>query len=153
MSNYFSIPELEQLQSFEGRVLKRVLYHHWVNRIKPGEAFEFLDMVELAFDEGNLVFGTSEENDGICPLPGYDVETARLRLLHEFGGKIDLRTVDMTHDPLWLLAPGQPLHSIELVKDREGLYRNDCLMLDFDKEKMEVRLGVEGLIVEPFEDI
>jgi len=149
-ANYFSIDELKDLQACEGKVLKKVVYHQWVNKIKPEESFEFLDKLELVFHEGRLVLSGTEDNDAIRTLPDFDIEDSRLRLLHEFGGRIDMRSQEMTHNPLWMMAAGQTLESIELVKEGD-LYRNDCLMLNFGEEKLEVRLNVEGLLVEPFE--
>jgi hypothetical protein len=153
ISNYFSVDELQALQELEGQLLKQVVYHNWVNKINPAEQFEFLDKLELVFHNGRIVFAANEDNSGIGIVPDFDGEAARLRLLHEFNGKIDLRSDDMTFNPLWVLTAGKTMYSIELVKDREGLYRNDCLLLNFGEEKLEVRLNMEGLLVEPFEDV
>ncbi|TND03193.1 MAG: hypothetical protein FD123_3976 [Bacteroidetes bacterium] len=141
------------MKQAEGHKLGCVLYHEWVNKTNPGETLEFLDKLELLFDDGRLVFGTSENGEAICLYPAYDAESARLRLLHEFGGKIDIRSDDMSSNALWEIATGRRLESVEIAREKNGTYRNDCLMLDFEGERLEIRLGMDGLIVEPFEDV
>lgn len=152
MSAYFSIEELQQLKEAEGRRLGCILYHEWVNKTTPGERLEFLYRLELLFDDGRLVLGADDENERIRLFPSFDAESAHLRLLHEFGGKIELRTDNMSENELWAPANNRILENVELVKEK-NFYRNDCLLLDFEGEKLEIRLGMEGLIVEPFEDV
>ncbi|GAB4143142.1 MAG: hypothetical protein Fur0041_18260 [Bacteroidia bacterium] len=155
MSAYFSFEELKALKNTEHKKLTTVFYHNWLNKANPHEAFEFTDKIELRFEDGSrLVVGTSDETEQAIALdPDFDAEKRKLMLLHEFNGKIDQRSVDMTGNPLWSFAAGQTLLQIALVKEEENLYRNDAMLLDFGDEKLEIRPGMDGLIVEPFEDI
>jgi hypothetical protein len=154
MSNYFTWEELRQMKAVEGKRLQRVIYHYWQNVAKVGEAFEFLHRLELEFtDNGKLILGSSEETEGALALyMDFDAEQQHLLLLHEFGGKLGIRSADLSPNELWAPAIGQALVVCGLVKEGES-YRTDAMLLDFGDEKLELRADVEGLIVEPFEDV
>lgn len=154
MGHYFSYDELKQFKAIEGQRLSRVIYHYWQNKTKPEEAFEFLDKLELAFAEGGkLILSTSDETEGAMVLAmDFDAEKQHLLLLHEFGGKLGMRSADLTDNALWEAAAGKILTSCQLVNEG-GSYRNDTVLLNFGKEQLEVRPNVEGLLVEPYEDV
>lgn len=156
MSAYFSYEDLMALKGIEQKTLSRVYYNNWQNKSRPGDMFEFLDKLELHFTDGSRIVLASSETDepGISLAPGFDAEKSRLLLLHEFGGKIDYSQEDMTDNPLWSPVKNRIIRMVGLVDDGENTYRNDSVLLDFgDGEMLEVRPGVEGLIVEPFEDV
>ncbi len=155
MPEYFSFEDLDALKSLEKRKLSRVLYHYWVNKTKPGEIFEFLDKLELGFSDGTKVVlsANEEEPAGIFIVRDYDGEKDRLMLLHEFGGRIDMRSEDLADNALWAPVVGRTLEAVGVVDDGDNCFRNDAVLLDFGEEKMEIHPGMEGLIAEPFEDV
>jgi hypothetical protein len=154
MSNYFNWDDLKQLKAVEGHTLNRVIYHYWQNVANPGEAFEFLDKLELEFSEGKkLIIGTSEETEAALALAmDFDAEKQHFLLLHEFGGKLGMRSADLSQNDLWTPVLNHTLQSCDLVKEGDS-YRTDAILLNFGEEKLEVRPNVEGLLVEPFEDV
>lgn len=156
MSTYFTYEDLVALKGLEKKKLTGVVYNYWQNKTKPGEAFEFLDKLELKFSDGShIVLSTTEDdnNPGIVVVRDFDFEKSRLMLLHEFGGKIDMRMEDLTQNPLWTPAIGKTLAVVGLVDDGEQSYRNDAIMLDFGDEKLEIHPAFEGLMVEPYEEV
>jgi hypothetical protein len=155
MSAYFSHEDLVLLKGLEHKKLARVVYHNWLNKTKPEEPFEFLDKLELKFDDGQIVVLSANEEDepGIFIVKDFDAEKNKLLLLHQFGGLIDMNSEDLTDNPLWSLVTGKTIRTVELVDDGEESYRNDAVLIDFDGEKMEIHPGMEGLIVEPYDDI
>jgi len=152
---YFSFEDLRDLKAIEKRKLSRVYYHYWQNKTNPGEPFEFLDKLELKFSDGSCIVLSATEDDtpGIVVMRDYDAEKNRLMLLHQFGGRIDLRTEELTDNPLWSLLVGKLLETVGVVDDGDNCYRNDAVLLDFGDEKMEIHPALEGLIAEPYEEV
>lgn len=155
MSTYFETEELFTLKAAENKTLARVIYHIWQNKIQPEETFEFLDKLELVFTDGKKLFlSASEESPpGIIVLKDFDAEKNRLLLLHEFQGKIDHVSQDLTENDLWSLMIGKKLYRVGVIDEGDNCYLNDAVLLDFGDEKMEIHPGVEGLIVEPYENV
>lgn len=156
MSTYFSYEDLITLKDQEHKKLLQVVYYNWQNKSNPADMFEFLDKLELHFEGGTKIIlaGSEDEEPGIYIVRDFDAEKTRLLLLHQFNGKIDYREDDMTDNPLWSLVKNQKLLMVGLVDDGENTYRNDSVLLSFaNGEKLEIRPGVEGLIVEPYEEV
>lgn len=155
MEGYFSHKELTALTSTSGKTLRSVLYHYWQNKTNAGEIFEFIDKVELGFtDNSRIVFATNTEDEGgMCIPDDFDAEKEKLLLLKDFGGKIDMRTTEAVSTELWREAAGKKILEIQLVDDGENTYRNDAALLSFGELKIEIRPGVEGLLVELFEEV
>lgn len=156
MKAYFSHEDLLSLKEQENKKLVRVVYHNWQNKSRPEETFEFLDKLELGFADGSqIILATSEDNEpGIYVSRDFDSEKTRLLLLHEFKGQIDYQSEDMTDNPLWAPVKDCILKMVGLVDDGENTYRNDSVLLSFDNgEQLEILPGMEGLIVEPFEEV
>ncbi len=153
MSEYFSYDHLKQLKASEGRVLKNVLYHNWINNTNANDRFEFTDKIELQF-EGHTIVITVPETDesGLTLADNFDGEKYKLQLLHEFGGKIDIRTDNMNSNILWSQAVGHKLNTLGVVHEGDNVYSNAAIVLDFGKEKLELRPGMDGVIVEPYEE-
>lgn len=153
MPDYFSYDHLKQLKAAEGRVLKNVLYHNWINNTNANDRFEFLDKLELQF-EGHTVVITVPETDegGLTLADGFDGEKYRLQLLHEFGGKMDLRTDNMNDNVLWENAVNRKLIKLGVVHEGDNVYSNSNVLLDFGEEQLEVRPGIDGVIIEPYEE-
>ena len=155
MSEYFNFEDLTALKSLEKKTLSRVIYHNWLNKINPQEIFEFLDKLELIFsDKTKIVLSASEETPpGIFIEKDFDAEKNKLLLLHQFSGKIDFQSEELTDNPLWKILIGKKLLKVGVVDEGDNCYLNDAVLLDFGDEKMEIHPGVEGLIAEPWEDI
>jgi hypothetical protein len=153
MSEYFSYEHLKQLKAAEGHVLKNVLYHNWINTMNPNDRFEFLDKLELQFDGYSVVI-TSQEDDesGLTLQEDFDGEKYRLTLLHEFGGKIDIRTDNMNSNVLWENAVNKKLLKLGVAHEGDNVYSNKAIMLDFGDEQLEILPGMDGVIVEPYEE-
>lgn len=153
MSEYFSHNHLKQLKASEGRVLKNVLYHNWVNKFSSEERFEFIDKIELQFTDHNIVITVPEtEEVGLTLADDFDAEKYRLMLLHEFGGKIDIQTENMNGNVLWENAVNKKLVKLGVVHEGDNVYSNKTIMLDFGDEQLEILPGIDGVIVEPYEE-
>jgi hypothetical protein len=155
MATYFDTEDIFDLKAAERKTLKSVIYHIWQNKFKTGETFEFLDKLELIFtDNSRLVLSASEDNEpGIIVVRDFDAEKNRLLLLHEFGGKIDHVSEDLSSNALWEPMIGRKLESVGVVDEGDNCYLSDALLLDFGNEKMEIHPGMEGLIAEPYENV
>jgi len=154
MSEYFSHDHLKKLKAAEGHVLKNVIYHNWINKTKPGEQFEFLEKLELDFGTYKLVITVPEElEDALTLADDFDAEKQHLILLHEFGGKIDLRSDNMNSNVLWEHAIGHKLITLGLMHEGDNVYSNKSIMLDFGTEKLEIRPGMDGVMVEPLDEV
>ncbi|MEO5641930.1 MAG: hypothetical protein ABIQ40_01290 [Bacteroidia bacterium] len=155
MGTYFETEELFELKAVEQKTLSRVIYHLWQNKINPEETFEFLDKLELIFTDGKKLFLSASEDTppGIIVLKDFDAEKNRLLLLHEFQGKIDHTSEELTENGLWAILVGQKLLKVGVIDEGDNCYLNDAVLLDFGDEKMEIHPGVEGLIVEPYENV
>jgi hypothetical protein len=153
--HHFTFEELQVLKSAESKKLKDVYYHYWQNKTVAGEYFEFVDRIELHFEGGiRMVLFASEDVEGAMHVDfDFDAEKRKLLLLHEFGGKIDQRTEHMNTNGLWEPAIGKVTTSVGVVKEKNNQYRNDAILFKFENEELEVRTNVEGLLVEPFENI
>jgi hypothetical protein len=156
MASYFSFDDLLALKAMEKKKLSKVIYHYWQNKTRPEELFEFLDKLELHFGNGeSIILTTNEEVEpGIQVARDFDPEKSRLMLLHEFDGKIDMRSEDLTDNPLWEPAVGKTILMVGVVDDGDECFRNDAILLNFgDGEMLEIHPGIEGLIVEPYEEV
>lgn len=153
MSDYFSYDHLKKLKATEGHVLKNVIYHNWINKANANDRFEFLDKLELQFDDLTIVFTVPETDEaGLILADDFDGEKYRLQLLHEFGGKIDIRSDNMNSNVLWENAIGKKLITMGVVHEGDNVYSNSSALLDFGDEQLEVRPGIDGVIIEPFEE-
>ncbi|CAN5245340.1 hypothetical protein BH09BAC5_BH09BAC5_28080 [soil metagenome] len=155
MDSYFETEELLQLKAVENKTLARVFYHLWQNKIDPQETFEFLDKLEMVFTDDTRIFLGANEDlvPGIIVVKDFDAEKNRLMLLHEFQGKIDYATAELTGNGLWALMVGKKLKKVGVIDEGDNCYLNDAVLLDFGTDKMEIHPGVEGLIVEPYEEV
>jgi hypothetical protein len=151
---HFSGQDLLKLKEAEGKKLTGVIYHNWINKSNPNELFEFLEKLELRFDRGSLVITVPEtEEDGLQVAHDFDAEKQRLLLLHEFNGKIDIRSDEMSNNVLWENAINKTLHSIRLVHENGTEFSNASILLDFGDEQLEIRPGMDGVIVEPYDEV
>lgn len=153
MPEYFSYSHLKQLKATEGHVLKNVVYHNWINKTNSSDRFEFLDKLELQFEDKKIVITVPESDEpGLVLADDFDAEKYRLMLMHEFGGKIDIRSDNMNTNALWENAVGKKLLTLGVVHEGDNVYSNSAVLLDFGDEKLEVRPGIDGVIIEPYEE-
>jgi hypothetical protein len=154
MSEYFSHEHLKKLKSAEGHVLKNVVYHTWINKSNPNEVFEFTEKLELDFGDVKLFLTVPEtDENGLTLADDFDAEKQRLMLLHEFNGKIDLRSDNMNSNVLWENAFNKKLITLGVVHEGDNLYSNSSVLLDFGDEQLEIRPGMDGVIVEPYDEV
>jgi hypothetical protein len=154
MSEYFSHPHLLKLKSAEGKTLRNVVYHNWINKSNPADVFEFLEKLELDFGDLKLILTVPETDEaGITLADDFDAEKNRLMLLHEFNGKIDARSDNMNSNVLWENAVNKKLNTLGVVHEGDNLYSNSSVLLDFGDEKLEIRPGMDGVIVEPYDEV
>lgn len=153
MSEYFSNDNLKQLKACEGRILKNVVYHNWLNKTDSNERFEFLDKLELEF-EGHTIFITVPETEepGLILADDFDAEKYRLLLLHQFGGKIDIQSVIMNAHPFWEPAVGKKLVTMGVVHEGDNVYTNKVIVLDFGEHKLEITPGIDGIMIDYWEE-
>lgn len=153
MAEYFSYDHLKQLKAAEGRVLKNVLYHMWINKTDSNERFEFLDKLELQF-ENHTIFITAAETDepGLTLADDFDVEKYRLMLLHEFGGKIDIKSENMNNNVFWKNAVHKKLNKLGVTHEGDNVYSNKAIMLDFGEDQLEITPGIDGVMVDHYEE-
>jgi len=145
----FRLEELEQLQTFENQILEQVNYYFWINQSElDAPPYRFLFFLELVFADLRSLLLTSGEDSTAMRVSTADelVKTAEaLRALHD---KIIIQRVAAENFPLWEGVQGKILSAIQLSKNEEGLYANDALLLNFDAQKILVRLSrKEGLEV------
>ncbi len=153
MSEYFSYDHLKQLKAAEGRVLKNVLYHLWINKTDSNERFEFLDKLELQFEGHNLIITASETDEaGLTLADDFDGEKYRLMLLHEFGGKIDIQSESMNTNALWENAVNKKLIKLGVAHEGDNIYSNKAIMLDFGDTQLEITPGIDGVMVDYYEE-
>lgn len=153
MSEYFSYDHLKKLKACEGRVLKNVFYHLWINKTDSNERFEFLDKLELQF-EGHTIFIAAAETDeaGLMLADDFDVEKYRLMLLHEFGGKIDIKSENMNNNVLWENTINKKLIKLGVAHEGDNVYSNKAIMLDFGDAQLEIIPGIDGVMVDYYEE-
>lgn len=154
MSEYFSYTHLKQLKATEGHVLKNVVYHNWINKTNSSDRFEFLDKLELQFDDKKIVITVPESDEpGLILADDFDAEKYRLTLLHEFGGRIDIRSDNMNDNVLWEEVIGNKLVKLGVMHEGDNVYSNSSILLDFGGgAALEVRPGIDGVIIEPYEE-
>lgn len=154
MASHFSGKELQELKGAEGKTLQNVTYHNWINKSNPNEVFEFLEKLELHFGNSKIVITVPDsEEDGLQLANDFDAEKQRLLLLHEFNGKIDLRSDNMNSNVLWENAVNRKLNAVRFINEGDNLYSNSSVLLDFGDEKLEIRPGMDGVIVEPYDEV
>ncbi len=145
----FRLEELEQMQSFENQTLEQVNYYFWVNQLESETMpLNFLFFLELVFTNLRSLLLTSGEDSEAIRVSNAEelVKTAEvLRALHN---RIVIQRVGAENFPLWADVQGKVLTTIQLSKNAQGLYANDALLLNFDAQKILVRLSQrEGLEV------
>lgn len=145
----FRLEELEQMQTFENQVLSQVNYYFWINQAEAdAPPNRFLFFLELVFEDlRSLLLSSGEDSEAIRVSSAEElVKTAEaLRTLHN---QIVIQRVAAEDFPLWTGIQGKILSAIRLAKNEQGLYANEVLLLDFNDQKIMVRLSrQEGLEV------
>ena len=145
--SYFTPYDLDQLRSLEGKRLEKVLYTIWKNLAHPDGTFEVLEWVELLLGDGTVVgFTTDEEAEGIL-LGVLDFGLEKQRVKHQFGGQVALERVDMGPSPTWQPLMGRRITAVGLLPTEAGGYPSSLVHLIFGKQRVELALNQEGLLV------
>ncbi len=141
----FQREAVELFQSLENETLAAVHYYPWLNLGAQAHAqpYRFLLGLELVFESGqSLLLCSGEDSEAIQVVsPESLLETARK--LQELHGQPTIQRLSRSAQGFWPQFLGKPLHSIQLSRHENGLYRNDALLLDF---------GTAGVVVELLED-
>jgi len=152
----FLFNELQHLQAIEGKTLNTVIYQIWRNRANPAHPFDFIDKIELIFNDGpSVMLGVSEEALGITVnQQGDDTEKRKNDLLKEFQGRITMHVVPMNNTELWSPTIQQLIEHVKLEKLSNGTYSNEAVLLEFQNHYfIEIRYHDDGLIAEFYEDV
>ena len=152
----FLFNELQHLQAIEGKTLNTVIYQIWRNRANPAHPFDFIDKIELIFNDGpSVMLGVSEEALGITVnQQGDDTEKRKNDLLKEFQGRITMHVVPMNTTELWSPTIQQLIEHVKLEKLSNGTYSNEAVLLEFQNHYfIEIRYHDDGLIAEFYEDV
>jgi hypothetical protein len=154
----FTFEELKKLSALEGKKIADVIYHKWINKADPSQAYEFIDKLQIGFSDGsNIVLTAGEESDGLRILEEYNVTKDILMLEEQFEGKITIRSFRANKSEHFKDVMELPISSVQLSKDGDQ-YLADAIVFEFDKgsgplERRLVALSPEeGIIVDYFED-
>ncbi len=150
---HFTKSEVEQLTSLEGKTLESVHYHHWVNRAKPNQPLDFVEYIELRFDNDAPLFLHAPEELMAIQLVIVDVDAKQKELNEQFKGVIQLQTEDARNLAEWRDAIKKPLLKTELIKDSTKSYVNDVIYFKFADHAVEIFPNVEGIGVDIYEEV
>jgi hypothetical protein len=64
-----------------------------------------------------------------------------------------MRSDNMNSNVLWENVVNKKLIVLGVVHEGDNLYSNSSVLLDFGDEKLEIRPGMDGVIVEPYDEV
>ncbi len=148
----YSKEELSLLLGMEGKSIRQVLYHQWLNTSDPAAIMHFIDYIELRFtDQTKILFHRPDEEERISPLTEVDLATLNAALLKEFNGKLKYVSKDFSDTLLWKDFIGKPISAVLLDEEEPGLYTTEALVLEAGETKVLIGLSMgEGLEAGPF---
>lgn len=113
----------------EGKSIKEVLYHFWVNKAIPAEEMRFLEYIEIRFQEGLLLIITKEEEAGDLQVTtGIDVRKTNESLKKEFNGLIQYDSRIATNSLVWKPLLGDKIVSVQM-EEEDGLFLGETVLL------------------------
>ena len=126
---YLSTEQLASFKQMEGKSIKEVLYHFWVNKATPAEEFRFLEYIEIKFQEElHLIITKEEEVGDLNVTSGIDIKKTNETLKKEFSGLIQYDSRIATNSLVW-----KPLLGIKIVnvqmEEEEGLFLGETVLL------------------------
>ncbi len=139
--------ELALLQGMEGKYIKKVIYHYWVNKTDSVDPLHFIDYMEINFeDQSKIVLHRPDGEERITPLPNINLKELHQEVLTQFKGKIGYVSKDYTQDEVWKDLLGKKINAVLLDEDEPGIYTTEALVLETDDTKVLIGLSMqEGL--------
>lgn len=126
---YLSTEQLASFKQMEGKSIKEVLYHFWVNKAIPAEEMRFLEYIEIRFQEGLLLIITKEEEAGDLQVTtGIDVRKTNESLKKEFNGLIQYDSRIATNSLVWKPLLGDKIVSVQM-EEEDGLFLGETVLL------------------------
>lgn len=126
---YLSTEQLASFKQMEGKSIKEVLYHFWVNKAIPAEELRFLEYIEIRFQEGLLLIITKEEDSGDLQVTtGIDLRKTNEKLKEEFNGLIQYDSRIGTNSLVWKPLLGDKIVSVQM-EEEDGLFLGETVLL------------------------
>ncbi len=126
---YLSTEQLASFKQMEGKSIKEVLYHFWVNKAIPAEELRFLEYIEIRFQEGLLLIITKEEDSGDLQVTtGIDLRKTNEKLKEEFNGLIQYDSRIGTNSLVWKPLLGDKIKSVQM-EEEDGLFLGETVLL------------------------
>ncbi len=126
---YLSTEQLASFKQMEGKSIKEVLYHFWVNKAIPAEEMRFLEYIEIRFQEGlHLIITKEEEAGDLQVTTGIDVRKTNESLKKEFNGLIQYDSRIATNSLVWKPLLGDKIVSVQM-EEEDGLFLGETVLL------------------------
>ncbi len=126
---YLSTEQMASFKQIEGKSIKEVLYHFWVNKAIPAEELRFLEYIEIRFQEGlHLVITKEEEVGDLQVVSGIDLRKTNETLKDEFIGLIKYDSFRATNSLVWKPFLGDKIVSVQM-EEEEGLFLGETVLL------------------------
>lgn len=130
---YLSTEQMASFKQMEGKCIKDVYYHFWVNKAIPTEELRFLEYIEIRFREGlQLVITKEEEGGDLQVTTGIDVKKNNETLKDEFKGLIQYDSRIATNSLVWKPLLGDKILSVQM-EEEEGLFLGETVLLIGEK--------------------
>ena len=126
---YLSTEQMASFKQIEGKSIKEVLYHFWVNKAIPAEELRFLEYIEIRFQEGlHLVITKEEEVGDLQVISGIDLRKTNETLKEEFIGLIKYDSFIATNSLVWKPFLGDKIVSVQM-EEEDGLFLGETVLL------------------------
>lgn len=139
----FSLEDITTFRALDGEKLADANYYFWTDAEKGDQRFLFF--LEILFvSEQALILTSGEDTDAIRIVEAMDVINKAKELMARNDHKPAMQQMNATASGIWQPFAGQPLQSVRLSKNEEGLYLNDAILLDFGTGGIIVALHDKG---------
>lgn len=126
---YLSTEQLHSLKQMEGKSIKEVLYHFWVNKAIPTDEFRFIEYIEIRFQEGlHLIITKEEEVGDLNVITGIDLKKINEALKNEFNGLIQYDSRIATNSLVWKPLLGDKIVNVQM-EEEDGLFLGETVLL------------------------
>jgi hypothetical protein len=151
---HFNADELAILNSIKpDTILTDISYFKWHNLVVAGNAYVFIDKIELQFNNiPSVLLEINETDDGIHAKTNYDLDTEIKEIETKFNSKIRITQSNENKNEFWQDLINAPLISIEAEFFDAG-YLNDSVVFNFGEQKRIIQFNrEEGLLVDIYEE-
>ena len=126
---YLSTEQMARFKQMEGKSIKQVLYHYWVNKANPKDEFRFLEYIEIRFQEGlHLIITKEEEVGDLNVITNIDLKKTNETLKKEFNGLIQYDSRIATNSLVWKPLLGEKIVSVQM-EEEEGRFLGETVLL------------------------